>query len=230
MSLEIQVPEDLPRDCNYKYMKKQIVVIHGGDTFETYEEYISFLKNFPIDFERIKAGTKNWKQTLQERLGDKYEVIVPSMPNKTNARFFEWKIWFEKFIPFLEKEVVLIGHSLGGTFLAKYLSENEFPKKIRATFLVAAPFDNKDSGESLVDFALPALLAGGPANVSMLEKQGGKVVLYYSEDDRVVPFAEFEKYKNALPGAVARVFTDRGHFNQEEFPELVYDISSGSST
>ncbi len=209
-------------------MKKQIVVIHGGNTFDTYEEYLSFLKGFSIDFERIKAGTKNWKQTLQERLGEEYEIIAPSMPNKTNARFLEWKIWFEKFIPFLEKEVLLIGHSLGGTFLAKYLSENEFPKKVRATFLVSAPFDNEDSGESLADFVLEGtgLYPPSPANLSMLEKQGGKIFLYHSEEDPIVPFAEFKKYKNALPNAVARAFKDREHFNQEEFPELVNDIQS----
>lgn len=198
-------------------MKRQIIVIDGGDTFNTYKEYLSFLKGFKIDFERTKR--KNWKETLTEKLGKKFEVILPRMPNKMNARYSEWKIWFEKFIPFLEDEVVLMGHSLGGTFLTKYLSSTEFPKNIRATFLISAPYDDKDSGESLVDFALPESLNG-------LKRQGGKVFLYHSEDDPIVPFADFRKYTKELPDARTRVFKERGHFFQEEFPELFEDIQS----
>ena len=109
-------------------MKKQVVVIHGGDTFETYEEYLNFLRGYEIDIERYKSDKRDWKPWLRQRLGSDYEVILPIMPNKTNARFDEWKIWFEKFIPFLHDNVLLIGHSLGGTFLAKYLSENKFSR------------------------------------------------------------------------------------------------------
>src|SRR4051812_10882369 len=108
-------------------MKKQVVVIHGGDTFGTYEEYIAFLKDFAIDSLEyfMKMG---WKDTLQESLGGAYQVILPKMPNKINAKYVEWKVWFEKLLPLLNNEIILIGHSLGGTFLAKYLSENKLPK------------------------------------------------------------------------------------------------------
>ena len=46
-------------------MKQQIVAIHGGDTFDTYKDYISFLKNRKIDPERLKPK-KDWKNTLLE--------------------------------------------------------------------------------------------------------------------------------------------------------------------
>ena len=66
-------------------MKKQIVVIHGGDTFEKYEEFISFLKNFQIDPDYFKK--KGWKDAFQDKLGEDFEVIVFNMPNKTNAKY-----------------------------------------------------------------------------------------------------------------------------------------------
>ncbi|MCH7605220.1 alpha/beta hydrolase [Patescibacteria group bacterium] len=198
-------------------MKKQIVVIHGADAFDTYEQYLSFLRDVEIDFERFKSSRKDWKGTLEGELGQDFEVILPNMPNKTNARYLEWKIWFEKLVPFLEDTVVLIGHSMGATFLVKYLSENTFPKKILATFLVAGPYDDKDSEESLVDFALSE-------NLEKLIQQGGKIYLYHSKDDPVVPFADFGKYKKVLFKAEAKTFDDRGHFNQSKFPELVEDI------
>jgi len=199
-------------------MKKQVVAIHGGDSFDTHEEYISFLKNFEID--GLEYFTRNnWKTTLQERLGNSFEVILPRMPNPFDARYAEWKIWFDKLIPFLEENVVLIGHSLGGIFLAKYLSENKFPKTITATILISAPFDGEGDEESLVDFILPSSL-------ELFEKQGGKIFLYQSKDDTSVLPIQCEKYKKALPNAQAMIFEDRGHFTQEEFPELVENIKN----
>ena len=197
-------------------MKKQVVVIHGGDTFETYEKYLDFLRSFEID--SLDYFThKNWKSILQEKLGDDFEVIRPQMPNKINAKYLEWRIWFEKLVPLLNPEVILVGHSMGGIFLAKYLSENNFPKKILGTFLVSAPYDAETFEYTLVDFVLPA-------DLKKFEEQGGKIYLYHSTDDDVVPFDNLEKYKKQLPSATARVFEDRGHFNQEDFPELVQDI------
>ena len=193
-------------------MKKQIVVIHGGDTFEKYEEFLSFLKNFQIDPDYFK--NKGWKDTLQDKLGEDFEVIAPNMPNKINAKYLEWKIWFEKYFQFLNEGIVFVGHSLGGTFLAKYLSENSFPKKIKALLLVAAPFDAEDSDESLNDFALPASLA-------KITERVDKIYLFHSKDDPVVLFEQVNKYKKALPNSEIIAFTDRQHFNQERFPELV---------
>lgn len=198
-------------------MRRQIVVIHGGSTFDTYDEYLKYLKDYKLDFDKLKI--KGWKQTLEERLGNGFEVISPRMPNKANAKYTEWEIWFEKFIPYLENPVALVGQSLGGIFLAKYLSENKFPKKILATFLISAPYDGKDSKYSLSSFALPE-------NLDKFIEQGGKIHVYHSKDDPIVPFADFEKYKKALPEAETHVFDDRGHFNQEEFPELVNDIKN----
>jgi predicted alpha/beta hydrolase family esterase len=202
-------------------MKKQVVVIHGGDAFKTQEEYLAFLKGFSIDqndFDR-KFRTRGWKDSLGERLGSEYEVIQPEMPNSWNCRFAEWKIWFEKIAPFFADEVVLVGHSMGGIFLAKYLSENKFPKKIVGTIMVAAPYDESSSPEALMDFNFKP-----EENFSLLKEQGGKLVFFQSEDDKVVPFADFEKYKKAVPQGKFVVFKDRGHFNQPEFPEIVSEI------
>ncbi len=196
-------------------MKKQVVVIHGGDTFKSFDEYVAFLKGFVIDSLDYFRGV-SWKDSLGESLGADFDVIAPKMPNKFNAQYLEWKIWFEKIIPLLQNEVTLAGHSLGGIFLAKYLSENNFPKKIKSLHLVAAPYDD-ESEESLGDFTLKG-------NLENVSKQVPDIFIYHSKDDYVVPFHEAEKYKKAFPSATLTVFEDRGHFNQENFPELVNTI------
>jgi len=193
--------------------KKQVLVIHGGTAFPSHEEYLAFLEDSQPELERMKART-DWKLGLQGKLGGGFDVFQPRMPNGADARYDEWKMWFEKVAPLLEDEIILVGHSLGGVFLAKYLSENIFPKKIRAVVLISAPFDDEGSDESLYSFA--------PGDsLEKFKTQTDKIVLYHSEDDPVVPFAQVKKYKERLPLADLHIFTDRGHFNQEEFPELI---------
>jgi uncharacterized protein len=197
-------------------MKQQVFVIHGGDAFDTYEEYIESLKQWEVSLD--SSRTTSWKGGLATTLGDAYEVIAPRMPNPSNARYAEWKIILDKYVPLLDGGVIFVGHSLGGIFLAKYLSEEVYSKSIKATLLVAAPYNALDENP-YVDFNILTNLSG-------LEKQGGKVFLYHSKDDEVVPFSSFERYQRELPTATTRVFIDRQHFNQSEFPEIVADIGS----
>jgi predicted alpha/beta hydrolase family esterase len=99
------------------------------------------------------------------------------------------------------------------------LSKNKFPKKILATLLIAAPYDDKNIEESLSDFVLPK-------NIDKFKKQGGRIFLYQSKDDLIVPHINVEKYKKVLPNAIVREFNKRGHFNQSKFPELIKDIKN----
>jgi predicted alpha/beta hydrolase family esterase len=193
---------------------KQIIAIHGGDEFATYDEYIAALNSCEVELGN--SDRKGWKMSLSAQLGFDYQVTLPRMPNASNAKYAEWKLWFEKYASLVEDGVILIGHSLGGIFLAKYLSENRFSKKIGATFLVAPPYD-QDGERTIVEFTLPDSL-------QLLEEQGGELFIYHSKDDPIVAFEELQKYQNALPKANALTFADRGHFLQEEFPELVQDI------
>lgn len=196
-------------------MKKQLLVIHGGNVFNAYEEYVKYISDYDLTLEKILR--KDWKNSLTEKLPD-FQVIFPEMPSKRNAKYFEWKIWFKKILPLLEREIVLVGHSLGGIFLVKYLSENNSEKKIKGVFLVAPPYD-LDEGHALADFSLQE-------DFSKLEVQAEKIIIYHSRDDPTVPVSNVEKYREVLPRAEIKIFEGRGHFNQEEFPEITRDIKS----
>lgn len=196
-----------------KHTKKQVVVIHGGNTFDTRKEYLDYLATRSVGEENFKQR-RDWKDSLEKRIGTFCDVFFPKMPNGTSAHYEEWKIWFERMLPFLRGDIVLVGHSLGGIFLAKYLSENKIRKKVKGLVLVAAPFDDTDSSESLGDFRFKGSLDG-------VARQVRQVHIIHSEDDPVVSFVQAFKYKNALPSAHMMCFSDRGHFNMDEFPEMV---------
>lgn len=191
-------------------MPQQILVIHGGDAWETQEEYLSDLKAKVVTLEKLLS--RDWKANLQDRFGDTVQVVQPRMPNAQNARYAEWKIYFEKIIPVLEDGFILIGHSLGGIFLTKYLSEERIAKQVKATLLVAAPYATAES-DPLVDFNLGS-------DLRRIAEQGGKIVFFQSKDDQVVPFANVEAYQKLLPTAEFVITEQGGHFNLPSFPEL----------
>ena len=78
-------------------MKKQILFIHGGLVFNTYKDYLSFLKNIKIDLDRYRK-TK-WSTSLQKELGSRFDVLLLQMPNPMNAKYDEWRILFKKIAP-----------------------------------------------------------------------------------------------------------------------------------
>lgn len=199
-------------------MKKQILFIHGGMTFKNKKDYIEYLENRTISIEKRISWSGDY---LDKKLGKDFEIIRPRMPLGENAKYDEWKIHFERHIPFLRNNIILIGSSLGGIFLAKYLSENLFPKKILATCIICAPFDNTIEVEDLVGgFRLKA-------DLSLIEKNSKNVNFLFSKDDDVVPVSHAEKYRNKLKNAGIYIYDGKnGHFKVSEFPEIVRMIKS----
>jgi len=194
-------------------MKKQILFIHGGMTFKNRKDYLQYLKSREISIEKkIKWGN----EYLDRKLGKYFEIIRPRMPLSENAKYEEWRIHFERFFPKLRNNIILIGSSLGGIFLARYLSENKFPKKILATYLVCPPFDNSLSSEDLVGgFRLKS-------DLSMLEKNSKNLHLFFSKDDDVVVPIHAKKYEKKLKNAKITIFESKnGHFKISEFPEII---------
>ena len=196
-------------------MKHQIILVHGGSTFDAYGDYLQFLKTFDATLEYLRK--RSWRDSFESSLGNSFEVVKLQMPNKTNARYTEWKLYFERYIPLFNNEVTLIGHSLGGIFLAKYLSENAYPKKIRATYLLATPYDSLGLEESLGDFALTAPLL-------RFASQSPRIFIFHSEDDPVVPVSHAEKYKAQLAHAEVIMLKEKKHLNMIDFPELVRHV------
>ncbi len=182
-------------------------------TFKNKKNYLSFLKNRPVSTEKRVSWSAEW---LDKKLGGEYEIIRPRMPLQDSAKYEEWKIHFERFVPLLRNDVILVGSSLGGIFLAKYLSEHKFPKKIQGMFLICAPFDNTSEGEDLVGgFKLKT-------NLTLLEKNTKNLYLLFSEDDDVVPVSHAEKYRKKLKNANTIIYKSKnGHFKIAEFPEIV---------
>jgi len=191
--------------------RKQVVFIHGGEAFDTREAYLEYLREQTAENPFGSEDSSGWKHGLQEALGEEYAVAHLSMPCPKNAKYDEWKLWFNKYVPFFEDGIIFIGHSLGANFLAKCLGECTLPAKAAQLYLVAGCFGTE---------------GGFRINGELLcvEAQVEEVYIYHSQDDEVVSYEHAQRYKKAIPKAKLRTFKDRGHFLGEEFPELVKNI------
>lgn len=194
-------------------MKQQIVAVHGGNSFKTYEDYIEYLKDKELSLKKLKPRD-DWKDNLQKDLGENFEVLLPRMPDSNNAKYLEWKIWFEKILDITEDKLILIGHSLGGMFLVKYFSENIIDKRIKAMFIISTPFKSANKNDENIRFA-------HTGDLNNITKQCENVYFLHSKDDDVIDFEDFEKYKAELPNANFIEFEDKGHFTSESFPEII---------
>jgi len=197
--------------------KNQIIYVPGGDSFETKDEFYTFLRNKPFD--PYEERSQSWREWLQKETESDYEFHYLSMPNRQDADFEAWKIWFEKVLPYLNSErLILIGYSLGGSFYLRYLTENTLPKRIDQLHLVAPAVDNEDIDGSTGNFASDITKIGN------LTEQVSKVHVYHSRDDTIVPVSHTERLQRAMPDAQTQIFEGRSHFLQSEFPELLQNI------
>lgn len=188
---------------------KQIVLIHGGSSFDNYERYLNSLRNGSINYERLLWAQK-WREWLAQEIVDA-DVLLPNFPNRQNANYDEWKIYFEKLLPLLGDDVQLVGYSLGAMFLARYLHESPLDSPVRRLVLISPCYDD-ESVEDLGSFRV--------MSATGLEKSAREIHLFHSKDDPVVPFTELAKFQRDLPTATVHIFEDRNHFFQPTFPEL----------
>ena len=154
--------------------------------------------------------------SLQRAFGDDYQVNNPQMPSEGNPQYALWKAEIARQLKAFDDPLILVGHSLGGSVLLKYLSEETVDKPIAGLFIIAAPYWGAqdwdyDEYKLSEDFAshLPKDLP---------------IFLYQGRDDEVVPFTHLAMYAEKLPQATVRELEGRGHQLNDNLPEVAADI------
>lgn len=202
--------------------KTDILYIHGGTTFKNRSDYLEYLSKYKSVY--MEDNVRWSGKYLTDKLGRGFRIVRPMMPLKDNARYEDWKVYFERHLPLLNKNYILIGLSLGGIFLSKYLSENKLKTKAKSVYMIAPPFDNTVFSEDLVGgFKLKS-------DLSLINKNAEKVVLMFSKNDDSIPVSHAEKYRKKLPEADIRIYKDKnGHFQIKTFPEIIRMLRDGSN-
>jgi predicted alpha/beta hydrolase family esterase len=164
-------------------------------------------------------GSGDFIAHLKAGLGSGFSLKCPKVPHPESPDYATWKAKLAKEMAGLEDGVILIGHSLGGSVLAKYLSEERIGIRIAALCLAATPF----WGEKGWEYQPFYLKEGFGKKLSRIPR----IFLYHSKDDKVVAPGHVRRYAEALPKATVRLVKGRGHaFEKEGLPELVEDLLS----
>jgi predicted alpha/beta hydrolase family esterase len=149
------------------------------------------------------------------------ELIAPVMPHPDNPDYEVWKAALSQIFTILDHNVTLIGHSLGGSVLLKYLSEEKQSHNIAALHLIAVPFWGAEDWE-VEEFQLREDF------ISTLPPIGS-VTIYHSKDDKVVPASHAQLYADALQAELI-LLNGYGHAFSDGLPELVARLKAGKRT
>ncbi|RKD73565.1 hypothetical protein ATL39_1861 [Sinobaca qinghaiensis] len=167
--------------------------------------------------QKPSEGSNGLTAYLKEALGAEYQLLTPEMPNPEDPRYSLWKEQLEKEFTGLDREVILVGHSLGGSVLVKYLAEKTVIPVIAGLFLVATPYWGGKKGWQAEEFNFPVDFASRLPSIS-------RICLYHSQNDEVVPFSHLEHFNKQLPNAETRILEGHDHTFQHGLPALVDDI------
>jgi uncharacterized protein len=157
--------------------------------------------------------------SLERALGAGYEVQYPQMPDEENCPYPEWQAQIDARLAAATGAIALVGHSIGGSVLLKYLCDRRPTAHIAGLFVIAAPYWGADEAWRWEEVALPEDAAAKLAGEWPL-------IFYHSRDDESVPFAHLELYAAKLPRATFRTFDGRGHQFRNDLSEVATDIKA----
>jgi serine hydrolase len=183
-------------------LKKQALFIQGGGS-GAYKEDEKLVDN------------------LRNALGDAYEVHYPEMPMESDPDYRRWMPQIRTELAKLEGGMILIGHSLGGSFLLKYLSEEKTEMVIAGIFLIATPYCGGD-GWRYEGYESVSLPKDFPSKLP----SDTPIFFYHGRDDEIVPFAHLTLYAKKLPQATIHALDARGHQLKNDLSEVAVDIKS----
>ena len=187
---------------------KNAILVHGWNTHAQY-----------VDSTRQSASNDHWFPWLTKQLMIRgYKVDVPEMTQHSDSTYESWAKEFERFD--ISDDTLLVGHSLGGGFLVRYLSEHP-ETRVGRVVLVAGwlGYDAEDYPEfnkTFFDFTIDKELINRVHQLHVM----------YSLDDDAGTTDAVRVLRGHYPEAIYHEYTDRGHFTRdslgtEEFPELL---------
>jgi predicted alpha/beta hydrolase family esterase len=185
---------------------KTAIIIHGMPSKEEYEE-------------NNHRSMNHWFQWLKNKLIEQgIQTITPEMPIPYNPEYEAWKAKFEENT--IDENTILVGHSCGGGFIVRWLSENK-DVHVGKVVLVAPWIDPEHLlNTGMFDFEIDPIL---------VSRTKGLVVMYSTDDDKEI-LDTVKILKEKISSAEFQEFTDKGHFciedlGTETFPELLTNLN-----
>tara|TARA_B100000745_G_scaffold299776_1_gene251455 strand:+ start:1306 stop:1878 length:573 start_codon:yes stop_codon:yes gene_type:complete len=189
---------------------KNAIIVHGKPGKEEY-----YSDKYP------SSSNFAWIPWLQKQLIIKdIKADAPEIPHAYEPQYELWCTEFERFD--ITPETILVGHSCGGGFLVRWLSENKTVHVGRV--ILVSPWIDPDK-ENKYDFFRDFKI-----DPEFPSRTDG-VIAYTSDNDFDHCKKSVEVIKDIAAEIEVKEFKGMGHFipmhmKSNEFPELVADIIS----
>lgn len=168
---------------------------------------------------RIYRTEKRWKDWLQFTVEFKHDVLmqIPQFPHAhvLLMKYDEWATVMD--FQDINENTVLVGHSAGGGFVLKYLSDHP-ELRVKQVVLVAPWID-------VEKFQPFGFYNGLNLNNNLVGQAKQGMDLLISDDDMPHIKYSFDKIMKNIPNIRVHQFSGRGHFVASELPEIMQIIN-----
>jgi|GEM_PF-32096 len=184
-----------------KNQQTKVVILHGTNK-NPQEDWYSYIKS---ELENLGA-----------------QVFVPEMPIGDAQNIENWCKALREQVPFeFDSNTILIGHSVGATYMLSILNR-ERKEPLKASIFVGGFYKQLNHPE--IEKQLESFVELD-FNWNLIKKNAGKVIQLHGDDDPAVPLEQAKELSGNLNSDFT-VIKNGGHLNRkagyiDEFPELV---------
>ena len=165
---------------------------------------------------------RDWIEWLSGELRERgLRVSAKQYPAPNKPKLSKWLGLLEKEVNSAKGDVILIGHSLGGAAVLRFL-ERYKGDKIKAVVLVAAAYEFRKHAH-LHEFTLE------PFDWFAINNTCKKFIVLHSTDDDVVPYGRAKRLAEKL-NAQSIITRCCYHFNRKIEPKVLEAIEKAIST
>ncbi|MFZ1360966.1 MAG: alpha/beta hydrolase [Candidatus Saccharimonadales bacterium] len=191
-------------------MTQSAILVHGWNTRRNHDR-----------LDTPTMSNSHWFPWLTNRLMVQgIHTVAVEMPRSYYPVYEDWKREFERFD--ITPETILIGHSCGGGFLVRWLSEHDV--KVDKVVLVAPWIGvrpEQDFDASFFEFEI---------DENLTRKTAG-LTIFNSTDDNIVIQESVQALCATIKDVKLVEFESKGHFTRkslgiEEFPELLEEVTA----
>lgn len=180
------------------------------------------MKNLLILHGIYGSPEENWFPWLKKEMEkENVEVIIPHLPTKEPLAPENWWDAFKEYEPEINKDTIIVGHSLGAAFALKIIEKHP----VAAAFFVAPAWGKTDNEFTPVMHAV----ADQVFDWEKIKANCPSFTVLYSDND---PYLTLDHGKNLTKNLSAKeiFISGGGHLNASsnyfEFPALLTEIQN----
>lgn len=154
---------------------------------------------------------ENWFPWMKEKLeAEGCKVTVPQFPSPpvVPAKMAEWFDVLRTYEKEITEDTILIGHSLGGLFLLRFLEKINYP--IKAAVFVGTPIGVKP----ILNWDRDSAFCGFEFNWDNIKNKAKNFIVFQSDTDPYVGLGNGQELAKHL-GVELSFVSDAGHFNKK---------------